>query len=246
MKFDNFCYLSSSFSKVLETSLKTINYGQIISMNLQNTQKILENSMINQWKKTQEKMIEALSSVLAFQCNIELIKRSIASFHINTQLLSNALENAFKNFDLEIDEEGDSYIVDKDNKEYISRDEVEELKKDILNIVEKNFEEKSFKDSEKKWNERHPVLLAILLIVLEAIINLFLSYITDGITKKDSYIYSEPNKNSSIIISIPENTSITIYDSGEKYYYNVIYTDTINDKDVEGYIYKGNVVKNIG
>lgn len=66
------------------------------------------------------------------------------------------------------------------------------------------------------------------------------SSITNAIIKQNSKVYGDNSNKSSIIFNLPENSKVTIIDSSINYYYKILYTDTENSEEIEGYISKRN------
>lgn len=153
--------------------------------------------------------------------------------------ISAVVESTFK--DLNFAEICNSYLVE--GKCDITTEEEREMKDDVVDIINSTLDEKILENCEKKWHEKHPFLYEVIVGIIIYIITCMLdTYVINANTKKDSNIYVDSNNKSSIIISIPENTPITIIDNSINYYYKIIYTDSEENNDIEGYISKINVI----
>ena len=107
--------------------------------------------------------------------------------------------------------------------------ELVESAKDGVAVVEGKF---------KELNEKYPLLVQIILMIVSIILGQIFSQ--PAITITNSNIYLEPVSNSTIIYQTTINQNINIIGDAP-YYYNVQLVDPQTGDEYQGYIYKRNV-----
>ena len=239
------------FKSALESFSKSIekldhSYLNLIDMNV-----ILKMTSVSLTEagKTVNKAMQGIGNLEFIQ---DQIRDSISKFNFNLYNIaltynhldiSELISNALTNFGISIKSEN---FIETDAKDKITKEDIYEIKEDIINLLKEDVSDTALQNCKEKWSEKHPIIFNIILTIVGSIIGAIATFmmesaISNATVKRDCNIYIDSNNKSQIIYNISSNSNVTIIDNTKNYYYKVLYTDTENEKDVEGYITKRNV-----
>lgn len=228
--------LSSAFKPLQQ--IKKVYYGGMYSALLEAQKSITINNdvlnLIQDMKQHYEKIFEPITRLK--MNNISML----STLSINSLFL----EKTLKAYSFTKIENGYKYVFDDclDNEEIITNDDISEMCDDINDIIENDLDNKTIEKSKDKWKEKHPFVFEIILIVIGQILQILIGYIQPtAITNNTTNIYIDSSSKSTVICNIPENTKVTVLETDIPYMCKIIYTDTENLKDIEGYAAKRNI-----
>lgn len=215
-----------------------------------NSSKVLKNLILD------DKIIQSTERLYAQTKNLSQIIPNINLDNIVRNSITKNAEELYKKtkFDevLICKEDSGQYNTKKSQNKRLNEftdNDVNEIKSDILEIIEDEFKEETIQKSKTKWIDKHPkafdIIIEVIISLMVGLTLIFIESCTNNATvKQESKVYIEASSNSQVIGNISENSNVTIinnYVTENKYYDYIIYTDVDLNKDIEGYIAKRNI-----
>lgn len=203
-----------------------------------NISKIRENlvNSVNAYSEMNETIVKS------FYDNFNTITESLKRIPVVMEYNYNLLK-ILGNIDIDYISDINKNQNISDNEELVSsitEEEKTELKEDLEKIIGKNLDKEEIANCNKKWAERHPLIAQLLIGLILLFIQIIIESNKPATIINQTNVYIEPNRTSTVIGIVNENENIIITDINTGYYYKIIYTDTNEDKDIEGYIAKRN------